>query len=245
MTQAAASAVPARKPVGAAAGSASAPAGPRLIKLVVAVLLTPLLLLVLTALFDLNFAGLVWNHPAASSGSGGSLGWRSITRALPGLVGLAGLGLTLGLAWKFLCAPERWLRKTAGRFCGAQEKAGGDGSFLSRWLLFQTPLVALLGLATQAVLRLAGQSAVADGVLAALPLCYGLHLAGLLDAVRWESELCKQDGFWFTWISSALMQVVWLAVGLVFFLRARPVWHFLLDWVQACVNRAVQWLKVI
>ncbi|HTL53864.1 MAG TPA: hypothetical protein VL860_14920 [Planctomycetota bacterium] len=229
-----------------AAGSA-APAGPRFVKLLVAVALMPVAILLLTALCDLNFSGLIWNHPAAPSSAdastGGLANWRSLTRSLPGVLGLATIGLTLGLWWQPMTAPEGLLRRFAGRLFGAAEKPGADGSFLLRWLLFEMPLWSLLGVAVQALLRWLSQPVAADAVLVALPFCYGLYFAGLCQASKVDSDVCKHDGFLFTWVSSALMQLMWIAVGLVYFLQARPVWQFGLDWIQAVAVRAVRWLR--
>lgn len=225
------------KPPAKAPGKAG-PAGPRLLKLLAAIMLVPVVVIMLIGLHDLNFGALIWNHPDPRPvNSPGLLGWRTLTSTLPGLLGLFGLGLTLGLAFKPATWPERLLQKIGRKRLGGPD---GNGRFLARWLLLQMPLWTLIGCATQVVLRLCQQPLAADGVLTALPFTYGLYAAWLMQEVQLDSEVCQQEGFFFVWISTAAMQMLWLAVGLVFFLQANSVGGFLYEWGEAVVMRGVQ-----
>lgn len=225
-----------------AAGRRPAPAtgqstaGPRFLKLLVAVLLVPIAGLMAVALVDLSFGALVWHH----AGSASPTLWRRLSESLPGVLGLTALGASLGVWWQACTAPERWLQRYATRLLGGQEAPGRDGSFLVRWAVFELPLWALAMLGLQAGLRQLGYELAADLGYCAIPLCYGLYLAQLARRLSWKEEICTGDGTLFAWISSGIAQLIWVVAGLLFFLQAKPIWQFSQEWFQAAGLRAAQ-----
>lgn len=234
MTQAT-TALPAvgRRPRAGAKGQASAL--PRFAKLLTAVLLMPVLGLLVVALLDVQFPARIWAHGGSSS----TEALRRLYESLPGLAGLMALGAALGAWLPATTGPERFLQRYGTRLMGGQAGPGQEGSFLVRWAVVQLPATALLALGLAAGLGALGYPTAADVCRCLTPWCYGLFLAQLTRRLAWNEEICREDGTLFAWISTAVAQVTWLAMGLVFFLQARPLWQFAQEWFHAAAARAV------